>query len=118
MKLATPLNLAFVAALIAITVAGFLLLPADRQLPVRWALDGHPGATLPRNLALLQMPTATALIWLVVYAVSRFGNDQRRAGAERVLRLIAPALAVLFVLVQLIIVLLGAGVALPFFRVS
>jgi hypothetical protein len=111
-----PLNLALVAILILATAAGFLLVPEAKQLPVHWGLDGHVDSTLPRNLALIQMPIATAAVWAIVAVISRFGNSGRGAGAAAGLRIILPGVTVLFLLIQLVIVLLGAGVPLPFFQ--
>ena len=114
MKLTTPLNLALLAALILSTIAGFVLIPDAKQLPVRWALDGQVVSTLPRNLALIQMPIATAAIWALIYAVNRWGNSERRAGAAATLRMILPGVTTLFLIIQLLIVLVGAGVAVPY----
>ena len=114
MRLTTPLNLALLAALVLITVAGFLLIPDAKQLPVRWGLDGQVVSTLPRNLALIQMPIATAAIWALIYAVQRWGNSERRAGAAATLRMILPGVTTLFLIIQLLIVLVGAGVAVPY----
>jgi hypothetical protein len=116
MKLTTPLNLALLAALVLITIAGFLLIPGANQLPVRWSLDGEVVATLPRNLALIQLPIATAAIWILVYAVTRWGNSGRGAGAAAALRLVLPGLTTLFLIIQLLIVLIGTGVPVPYLQ--
>ena len=116
MKLATPLSSALVVAVLLGTIAGFLLIPEAKQLPVHLGLDGHVDSTLPRNLALIQMPIATAAVWAIVAIISRFGNSGRGAGAAAGLRLILPGLTTLFLIIQLVIVLLGAGVPLPFFQ--
>jgi hypothetical protein len=118
MKILTPLNLALLAALVLVTVAGFLLIPDGKQLPTHWGLDGHVDSTLPRNLALIQMLVATALVWAVVGVIGRLGNSSRGAGAAYALRLILPGLTTLFLIIQLAIVLLGAGVNLPFLHAS
>ena len=111
-----PLNLTLVALLALATVAGFLAIPEARQLPVHWGLDGHVDSTLPRNLALIQMPIATAAVWAITAVISRFGSSGRGAGAAAGLRIILPGLTTLFLIIQLVIILLGAGVALPFFQ--
>jgi hypothetical protein len=112
----TPLNLGLIAALVLITAAGVLLIPDAKQLPVRWAIDGQVAATLSRNFALAQMPIATAAVWVLVYAVNRWGNSARRAGAAATLRLVLPGLTTLFLVIQLLIVLIGAGVPVPYFQ--
>ena len=114
----SPLNLALLAALVVITIAGFLLIPGDKQLPVHWGLGGDVTATMGRNIALLQMPIAAALIWAIFFAISRMGNAQRRAGQAVVLRWGFPVLTALFALVQLVIVLVGTGISVPFFHAA
>ena len=117
-NLKSPLALTLVAVLIVITIAGFLLIPGYKQIPVHWGLDGTVDRTMGRNLGLLEMPGATALIWAVFFLIGRAGNVQRRAGAAIVLRWGLPGLTALFVLVQLLIVLTGAGVSIPFFHAN
>src|SRR3569623_3154230 len=96
--LRNPLNLLLLALVVIVTVAGFLLIPDGKQLPVHWQLSGQVDSTLPRNLALIQMPIATAAVWLVVGLINRFGNSGRGAGAAYALRLILPGLTGLFLI--------------------
>ncbi len=117
-ELRTPLNLALVGLLLAITVAGFFLIPAGLDLPIRWGLDGHVTATMRRTWALLQMPIATALIYGIVYLVTTRGTAQTRPSTAIVLHWAMPLLTALFGLVQLLIVLTGLGIAVPFFQPS
>jgi hypothetical protein len=77
-------------------------------------MSGQVDSTLPRNLALIQMPIATAVVWIIVALINRFGNSGRGAGAAYGLKLILPGLTALFLVIQLAIVLIGAGVPLPF----
>ena len=115
-KLNTPLNLVLLALGVLLTAAGFLLVPSALDLPVRWGIDGHVLATMPRNWALLQMPLATALVYGVVFLIITRGTAQTRPSTATVLRLAMPTLTVLFILVQLVIVLSGLGIAVPFFQ--
>ena len=117
-RLFTPLNLVLLVLLVATTLAGIILIPADVALPVHWQLDGRVDATLPRTLALLQMPGATLLVWAIVYAISRWGNSGRSAGAAMALRIILPGVTALFALIELVIVLIGTGVPVPFFHAA
>ena len=111
-----PLNLVLLALVILVTVAGFLLIPGDKLVPVHWQLSGQVDATLPRNYALIQMPIATLAVWVLAYAIHRWGNRGRGVQAAAAIRMIIPGLTILFLLVQLLIVLSGAGIALPYFR--
>ena len=114
--LRNPLNLLLLALVVIVTIAGFLLIPDGKQLPVHWQLSGQVDSTLPRNLALIQMPIATIVVWAIVALINRFGNTGRGAGAAYGLKLILPGLTALFLLIQLAIVLIGAGVSLPFLQ--
>ena len=116
MNLFTPLNLTLLAILIVATIAGFVLIPNGTLLPVHWQLSGLVDASLPRNFALIQMPIATLAVWVIAYAINRWGNAGRGAGAAFAMRIILPGLTTLFTLIQLVIVLIGLGVPLPFFH--
>lgn len=113
-----PISLLLLAALAVITLLGYLQIPPDLVLPVRWGLHGEVTSTLPRNLALLQMPLAAIAIWVLVSMVGRFGTAERRPSTAIVLRWAIPLLTGLFALVQLLIVLIGLGVAVPFFQIA
>ena len=117
-SLKSPLSLIFLTALAALTVLGYLQIPPDLVLPVRWGLHGEVTSTLPRNLALLQMPLAALLVWIIVAIIGRSGTALRRPGTAIVLRWAVPLLTAVFALVQLLIVLVGLGVAVPFFQPS
>ena len=111
-----PFALALAVLLLVVTAAGFLLIPDGRQVPTHWGLDGHVDFTLPRNLALIQMPLAAVAIWALVALITRYGNSGRSAAAAAGLRLVLPGVTLLFVLLQVLIVLVGAGVAVPYFH--
>ena len=118
MKLLTPLNLAILAILLIATIAGYVLIPSGILLPVHWQLDGRVDASLPRNFALLQTLAATLFVWAIAYGISRWGNSGRGAGAAFGMRVVLPGVTILFTLVQLVIVLTGLGVPLPFFHAA
>jgi hypothetical protein len=115
-SLKSPFSLLLLGILAAITLFGYLDIPADLVLPVRWGMHGEVTTTLPRNLALLQMPLAAFLVWFIVWMIGRFGTAERRPSTAIVLRWAVPLLTALLALVQLLIVLIGLGVAVPFFQ--
>jgi uncharacterized membrane protein len=108
-RLTSPINLLLLAIGIAATAAGFLLVSPSIDLPVHWGLDGQIDATLPRNWALLQMPGAIAGVWLIFWAIGRWGNRERQQASTHVLNAALPAVTGLLVLVQILIVLVGLG---------
>lgn len=107
----SPLNLAILATLALVTVAGFLFVPAEIALPVHWGANGVADWHLPRNWALLQMPAAIAMIWAIFWLAQRFGRKGSPAAAAAVLNVAVPAITALLVLVQVLVVLIGLGLA-------
>jgi hypothetical protein len=103
----TPLNLVLIAVLLLATLAGLILIPSDAQVVVRWGLNLQPTQTMPKLLALLQMPVATAILWGIFWFIGRYGNAERRAGQARALAIALPALTGLFALVQIAIVVMA-----------
>ncbi len=103
----SPLNLALLAALAIATIAGFLLIPADKILPIRWGFDLSVMDSAPRNFALLQMPLAALLIWGVCWAFMRYGNAERVIRNTRTVAIVLPLVTVLFVAIQALIVTSG-----------
>jgi hypothetical protein len=116
--LRSPIAIAFVILSVLVTLAGFVLIPSGADLPVRWGLTGEATATMTRNWALLQMPIATAIVWGLFYLVGTSGTAHRRASTATVLRFGLPILTALFALIQLVIVLIGLGVRVPFLHVA
>ncbi|HWA18511.1 MAG TPA: SdpI family protein [Devosia sp.] len=108
-RLTSPINLLLLAIGIVATAAGFLLISPNIDLPVHWGLDGQVDAMLPRNWALLQMPGAVAAVWLIFWAIGRWGNRERQQASTHVMNAALPAVTGLLILVQVLIVLVGLG---------
>lgn len=102
-----PWNLALLAALVGLTIFGFATIPSGKVLPIRWGFDLSVTESAGRDFALLQMPLAAALIWLVCWLFLRFGNAARVVRNERTVALVLPVITALFAAVQLAIVLAG-----------
>lgn len=112
----SPLNIALVVVGLLATLAGFLFVPADMALPTHWGIDGQPDMHLPRNWALLQSLAIIAAVWLIFYAIGRWGNRERQQASTHVMNAALTALTGLFVLIQVLVVLLGLGVAVDVVR--
>lgn len=112
----SPLNIAFVVLGVLATIAGFLFIPSGLALPAHWGLDGQPDMTLPRNWALLQMPAVIAAVWVIFYAIQRWGNRERQQASTHVMNVALTAITGLFVLIQVLVVLVGLGVAVDVVR--
>lgn len=107
----SPLNLVLLALLAAVTIAGFLLVPAGVPLAVHWGLNGEVDGTLPRDLALLGLPVVLAVIWGVLWFAMRYGSGGRPEAAASVMNVVVPAITGLLLLVQTLVVLTGMGIA-------
>jgi uncharacterized membrane protein len=115
-RLTSPINLLLAAIGIAATIAGFLFVPMNIDLPIHWGLDGQIDATLPRNWALLQMPAAIASVWVIFWAIGRYGNAERRQASTHVMNAALPAITGLLVLAQILIVMVGLGIPVDVVR--
>lgn len=103
----SPLSLALLLAIAVATASGFLLISPDKILPIRWGFDLAVTQSAPRNVALLQMPAATVLLWGVCWAFLRFGNAERAGRNTRTVALILPIVTALFLVVQVLIAASG-----------
>ncbi len=102
-----PHNLALLVAVIALAVAGFVLIPADAVLPIRWGFDLSVTDSAQRNAALLQMPVATLLLWGICAAFLRFGSEARRARNQRTVAFLLPLVTAVFAVVAAAMLLAG-----------
>jgi len=101
------LNLALMAALVCVTVAGFWFLPADRQLPFHWNWHGVVDAWGPRERVLLLLPLVAGGMTLFFWGLGHWilKIDELHGGRQYALGL-SSALAV-FVVLQTMIVRYG-----------
>ena len=113
----SPANAILAAGLVAVTAAGYGLIPAGTILPVHWGFDGQADGWMPRDYALILMPAVTALVWLIFYALDRFGPAMKAEGGRHALRATLTAITGLFLLVQGGIVATGIGLAVDMVRI-
>lgn len=112
-----PLVLLLALAMVAVAIAGFVLVPAEAILPVHWGPTGQADGFLPRDGALL-MPLAIAASLLAIFvAVGRFAPPERLDPARYLLKAGLPAMLSLFLAIQAATVLIGLGVAIDMIRV-
>jgi len=107
MPLSQPYNLALLVLVIGLAVAGFLLVPADAVLPIRWGFDLSVTESATRNVALLQMPVAAVLLWGVCFAFLRFGSEEQRQKRTRTVAVLLPIVTGLFALIAGAILVAG-----------
>ena len=107
MPLRQPYNLALFALVMGLAAAGFLRVPADAVLPIRWGFDLSVTDSAPRNTALLQMPVATMLLWGVCFAFLRFGSEERRQKRTSTVAVLLPVVTALFALIAAAILAAG-----------
>ncbi|MGF6171859.1 SdpI family protein [Ensifer sp. 4252] len=113
--LRSPLVLPLAAALVAATLAGYLMVPPSTELPIHWGVDGKADRFWPRDRALLMAPIgATVVLALMVFA-DRFAPG-RQAG-RHVAAAASTGILALFTAIQTVIVLVGLGVDVSMVRV-
>src|SRR5262249_3897253 len=105
----TRLNLALLAAMVGVTVAGFWLFPQGRELPLHWNWHGVVDGRGPRERVLLLMPLFAGVMTLFFWVLGRWilKIDRLHGGRQYALGL-SSALAV-FVVLQMMIVGYGLG---------
>jgi len=103
------INLVLWAALVAVTLGGYLLIPPGTWLPVHWGTSGEPDAFWPRDIA-LPMPALIGLaVTMVFFAVGRFAPAKQIEASRHAWRTVVPALTSLFLTIQVGVVLVGLG---------
>jgi uncharacterized membrane protein len=103
------INLALVAALVAVTLAGYLSVPAEMLLPIHWGPSGEPDAFWPRDTALLLAPAAVVVLSaLFAFIGSRVGAEQM-ASSKHAFATLIPVMTGLMLAIQGSIVLIGLG---------
>jgi uncharacterized membrane protein len=110
-KFATPTNLALLSGLALAALAGFLVIPAGAALPVHWNLSGEIDGWMPRELALLMPPAIVALVWGIFLGIGRFARAPDVAAGAYITRVTVTALTGLLLAVEIVIILIGMGVA-------
>jgi len=103
------LNLALMAALACVTVAGFWFLPAGQQLPLHWNWHGVVDRWGQREAALLALPMAAVAMTIFFWAFGRWilRLDELHGGRQFALGL-SSTLAI-FLVIQLMIIRYGLG---------
>lgn len=103
------INLGLWAALLAVTLGGYLMIPSGSWLPVHWGPSGDPDAFWPRDLALLMPPLIGIATSIVFWALVRFAPPAQLEASRHAWRTVVPALTALFLTIQAGIVLVGLG---------
>ncbi len=103
------LNLALLAAMVCLTVAGFWLLPPDRPVPMHWNWHGVADSWWPRDRALLLVPLVAGAISILCWVLERTGLQAARGGGGRRHAVVVSCVFVVLLVVQSIVVLAGSG---------
>jgi uncharacterized membrane protein len=100
-----------------VTVAGFVLVPADTPLPIHWGIGGEADWFVPRDLALLMLPLVAALVVGLLVGLQRAAGAERVRASRHAVAAVVPALLGLFVAIQASIVSIGLDVPVDMPRV-
>lgn len=113
--LRAPLVIPFAALLAAATLAGYLMIAPDTELPIHWGVDGNADGFWPRDRALLIAPAAAAVV-LTLMAIAHRLAPRQQAG-RHVAAAASTCVLALFTAIQTVIVLIGLGIDVPMARV-
>ncbi|PWK64110.1 SdpI family protein [Aminobacter sp. AP02] len=102
-------NSVLLAALAAVTFAGYALIPADMSLPIHWGPNGEPDTFWPRNAALLMAPAMVMVLSLLFTLVGRRVDQSQIASSKHAFATVIPAMTGLALAIQSAIVLIGLG---------
>lgn len=108
--LLNPLRMTLLAGLAVSAVAGFVLVPAGKVLPVHWGISGAADAFAPRELALLLPSAMAALVWALFLLLPRLAKGADLDAGKRPLGVTLTAITALALLLEVATVLLGLDV--------
>lgn len=113
----TPVRIVLLLGLVAVFVAGLVLVPQGMQLPVHWGPSGEADGFLPRDWALLIPLLMVATVWLVFFIVGRFARPEDVAAGRYSTGVVVTALTALGLVIETVTVLIGIGVAVNMVQV-
>lgn len=113
----TPIRIVLLASLVAVFVAGLVLVPPGMRLPVHWGAAGEADGFLPREWALLVPLLMVAAVWLVFVVVGRFARPEDVAAGRYSTGVVVTALAALGLVIETVTVLIGIGLAVNMVQV-
>ncbi|GAA2841516.1 putative membrane protein [Aminobacter aminovorans] len=103
------INLALAAALAAVTLAGYLLVPAGSMLPIHWGPSGEADSFWPRNTALLLAPVAVIVLSALLAFIGNRAGPEQMASSKHAFGTVIPVITGLMLAIQSSIVLIGLG---------
>jgi uncharacterized membrane protein len=108
--LLNPLRVTLLAALCAVALAGFVLIPPGTILPIHWGPSGEADGFAPREWALLLPIGMAVLVWAIHLLLPRLAPAGDIDAGKRPLGVTLTALTALALLLETAIVLIGVGV--------
>lgn len=115
--LVTRLNLSLLVLFAAVTMAAFLLVPADAVVAIHWGPDGRPDRFAGRTLAFLLLPGIAVAVGTLIVGITRLAPRAGIEAGRHVLGVVVPALLALFVVIQGTMMLIALGHPLPVPRI-
>lgn len=112
-----PHHIAMMAIIAAITLAGYLIIPAHISLPVHWNIFGQPDAFASRNYALPMIPAIILGIIVLIAVALKYAPTRHTENGKYVIRAALTAILLLCGAIQVGLVLIGYGVNIDMIRV-
>lgn len=113
----TPIRIALLVALVAVFIAGLVLVPAGTMLPVHWGISGEADGFLPREWALLVPLLMVAFILVLFAIIGRVARPSDAAAGRHATAVVITALMGLALVLEAATVLIGIGVAINMVQV-
>lgn len=113
----TPIRIALLVALVAVFIAGLVLVPSGTMLPVHWGISGEADGFLPREWALLIPLVMVAFIWTLLFIIGRVARPPDAAAGRHAIAVVITALTGLALVLEGATVLIGIGVAVDMVQV-
>jgi len=113
----TPIRIALLVSLVAVFIAGLVLVPSGTMLPVHWGISGEADGYLPREWALLIPLLMVAFILALFFIIGRVARPSDAAAGRHATSVVITALIGLALVLEAATVLIGIGVAVSMVQV-
>ena len=104
-------------ALVAVTIAAYVNVPANLELPMHWGRHGEPDWLWPRDIALSIAPTAALVLLGLFGLVGNSALPQHLEAGGHVLRVALAGLLGLMAVVQFGLLMIGIGSDIEVIRI-
>lgn len=103
------LQFLLLAAMLVVTVFGFITISAQTMVPVHFDIRGNADWLLPRNQALAILPAVALVLALLPTILTRFASTDALRGGEYVVKATLSVSIIVLIALQSVIIAIGNG---------